>query len=252
MLEFYFWHNIVLGLETVINQSFRGFVFPVCLSPTKCLEFLFGSEIRAMGEGQKGLRLWNVCSKERGNCCKEQQSLGLLSMGGSVDPGWTQTGLQKSQVVTLIQTFTFWVAWTVSHMCGLSLTWFSHTVGPGSHFLWQMQRDADISPSAFASFYLWISISTRAITIISSAHTDQKHQKFQSLANCTFKCRDPKTRILTEPSGNSQCCEPLTGFEAHSVLFWHTSEGGILDSKGQWDRGAVQELLRGGVLTATW
>lgn len=157
MLEFYFWHNIVLGLETVINQSFRGFVFPVCLSPTKCLEFFLGSEIRAMGEGQKGLRLWNVCSKERGNCCKEQQSLGWLSVGGSVDPGWTQTGLKKSQVVTQTQTFTFWVAWTVCHKCalGLSPTWFSHTVlGHRSRFLWQTQRDADISPSLCICKYL--------------------------------------------------------------------------------------------------
>lgn len=157
MLEFYFWHNIVLALETVINHSFRGFVFPVCLSPTKCLEFLFGSEIRAMGEGQKGLRLWNVCSKERGNCCKEQQSLGLLSMGGIGDPGWTQTGLKKSQVGTLIQTFTFWVAWTVSHMCFRSFTdLLSHALDPGTHFLWQMQRDADISPSL--SLHLWVFI----------------------------------------------------------------------------------------------
>lgn len=217
MLEFYFWHNIVLGLETVINQSFRGFVFPVCLSPTKCLEFLFGSEIRAMGEGQKGLRLWNVCFKERGNCCKEQQSLGLLSMGGSVAPGWTQTGLKKSQVVTLIQTFTFWVAWTVSHKCFWS---FTDLVQPhclswdtGHVFSDKCRGMQTFLPvSAFASIYLWISIPRRAITVISSAHKDQKHQEFQSLANCTLKCRDPKPRILTEPSGNSQGCDPLTGF----------------------------------------
>lgn len=209
MLEFYFWHNIVLALETVINHSFRGFVFPVCLSPTKCLEFLFGSEIRAMGEGQKGLRLWNVCSKERGNCCKEQQSLGLLSMGGIGDPGWTQTGLKKSQVGTLIQTFTFWVAWTVSHVlsvfhwlvqpCSGSWDTFSLTDAEGC-------RHFSLPLSAFVSIYLWISVSRRAITVISSAHKDQKHQKFQSLANWTFKCRDPKTRILTEPPGNSQGC----------------------------------------------
>lgn len=98
--------------------------------------------------------------------------------------------------------------------------------------------------SAFASIYLWISISRRAITVISSARKDQKHQKFQSLANCTFKCRDPKTRILTEPSGNSQGCEPLTGFKVHSVLFCNTSEGEILDSNGQGGSGAVDEVLR--------
>lgn len=39
------------------SECFRGFVFPVCLSPTKCLKFLLGSEITAMGEGHKGLRL---------------------------------------------------------------------------------------------------------------------------------------------------------------------------------------------------
>lgn len=138
MLEFYFWHNIVLGLETVINQSFRGFVFPVCLSPTKCLEFFLGSEIRAMGEGQKGLRLWNVCSKERGNCCKEQQSLGWLSVGGSVDPGWTQTGLKKSQVVTLTQTFTFWVAWTVCHTCFWSFTDLVQPHCPGTQVMFPL------------------------------------------------------------------------------------------------------------------
>jgi len=39
------------------SECFRAFVFPVCLSPTKCLGFLFGSKITAVGEGQKALRL---------------------------------------------------------------------------------------------------------------------------------------------------------------------------------------------------
>lgn len=62
-------HSAGFG-DSCKSECFREFVFPVCLSPTKCLEFLFGSEITAMGEGQKGLRLWNVCCKECGNAVR--------------------------------------------------------------------------------------------------------------------------------------------------------------------------------------
>lgn len=94
------------------SECFGGFVFPVCLSPTKCLGFLFGSEVTAMGEGQKGLRLWNVCSKERGNAVRSNKAWAWSLW----EAGWTQTGFKKSRVLILIRTLTFWVAWTESHV----------------------------------------------------------------------------------------------------------------------------------------
>lgn len=195
------------------SECFRGFVFPVCLSPTECLEFLFGSEITAMGEGQKGLRLWNVCSKERGNAVRSNKAWAWSLW----EAGWTQIGFRKSQVLILIQTLTFWVAWTESHvllvlyLLGSVSDRICHIVGPGT----QVTIFSLINAERFRPF--------TSLCICEYLFLDFNIQKgHNSHIFCTTKTRsiswnlkawpfslskvgitlDLKTRILTEPSGN--------------------------------------------------